>query len=178
MELRYEGDAASGAGTGPVATAAAVLPDDAVAGGVAAWMRALGALSVVFSMVALALTALLVFHIGNEIALRAAAVLAATFALSAGVASVVTKQMYRLLSRRIDLMSQAIEATPGAYLILSSDDVMVYANGAFRRFFPALRGAPLAALAARAGGVDLVRLKHDALRAGQALGVLAVANAA
>ncbi|MGH6969265.1 MAG: PAS domain S-box protein, partial [Stellaceae bacterium] len=41
-----------------------------------------------------------------------------------------------------------------------------------------LQGAPLAALGARAGGIDLMRLKHDALRAGQALGVLAIANAA
>jgi len=176
MELRYEGDAASGVETGPVSTVASVLPDDAVAGGVVAWMRALGALSVLFSAVAIVLTALLVFGMGNEVVLRAAAVLAATFALGAGVASVVAKQMHRLLSRRIDLMSQVIEATSGAHLVLSPDDAMVYANGAFHRFFPDLHGAPLAALARRAGGVDLVRLKHDALRGGQALGVLAVAN--
>ncbi|MDE1931528.1 MAG: PAS domain-containing protein, partial [Alphaproteobacteria bacterium] len=178
MELRYEGDAASGVETAPVSMAASVLPDDAVAGGVVSWMRALGALSVLFSVFALALTALLIFGFGNAVALRAAAVLAATFALAAGVASVVAKQMHRLLSRRIDLTSQAIEATPGAHLILSPNDALVYANSAFRRFFPDLHGAPLAALARRAGGVDLVRLKHDALRGGQALGVLAVANGA
>jgi len=176
MELRYEGGAAAGVETVPVSMAASVLPDDAVAGGIVTWMRALAALSVLFSVVAIALTALLIFGFGNDVALRAAAVLAATFALAAGVASVVAKQMHRLLSRRIDLTSQAIEATPGAHLILSPNDAMVYANGAFRRFFPDLHGAPLAALARRAGGVDLVRLKHDALRAGQALGVLAVAN--
>ncbi|HKR18919.1 MAG TPA: PAS domain S-box protein [Stellaceae bacterium] len=178
MELRYEGDAASGVETAPVSTAASVLPDDAVAGGVVTWMRALGALSVLFSAVAIVLTTLLIFDFGNAAALRAAAVLAATFALGAGVASVVAKQMHRLLSRRIDLMSQAIEATPGAHLVLSPDDALVYANGAFRRFFPSLHGAPLAVLARRAGGVDLMRLKHDALRGGQALGVLAVANEA
>ncbi|MGH6984175.1 MAG: response regulator [Stellaceae bacterium] len=178
MELRYEGDAASGVETAPVSMAASVLPDDAVAGGVVSWMRALGALSVLFSVFAIALTALLIFGFGNAAALRAAAVLAATFALAAGVASVVAKQMHRLLSRRIDLTSQAIEATPGAHLILSPNDALVYANGAFRRFFPGLHGAPLAALAQRAGGVDLVRLKHDALRGGQSLGVLAVANGA
>ena len=178
MELRYEGDAASGVETAPVSTAASVLPDDAVAGGVVTWMRALGALSVLFSAVAIVLTTLLIFDFGNAAVLRAAAVLAATFALGAGVASVVAKQMHRLLSRRIDLMSQAIEATPGAHLVLSPDDALVYANGAFRRFFPSLHGAPLAVLARRAGGVDLMRLKHDALRGGQALGVLAVANEA
>ena len=178
MELRYEGDAASGVETASVSTAASVLPDDAVAGSGVTWMRALSALSVLFSFVAIALTALLIFSLGNEVALRAAAVLAATFALGTGIASVVTKQMHRLLSRRIDLVSQAIEATPGAHLVLSPNDAMVYANGAFRRFFPGLRGAPLAALARRAGGVDLVRLKNDALRGGQALGVLAVANGA
>ena len=176
MELRYEGDAASGVETAPVSMAASVLPDDAVGGVVVSWMRALGALSVLFSVFAIALTALLMFGFGNAVALRAAAVLAATFALAAGVASVVTKQMHRLLSRRIDLTSQAIETTPGAHLILSPHDAMVYANSAFRRFFPDLHGAPLAALARRAGGVDLVRLKHDALRSGQALGVLAIAN--
>src|SRR5579872_795630 len=178
MELRYEGEAAAGVETVPVSMAASVVPDDAVAGGIVTWVRALGALSVLFSVVAIALTALLIFGLGNDVALRAAAVLAATFALAAGVASVVAKQMHRLLSRRIDLTSQAIEATPGAHLILSPNDAMVYANGAFRRFFPDLHGAPLAALARRAGGVDLVRLKHDALRTGQALGVLAIANGA
>jgi len=178
MELRYEGDAASDVETGPVSMAASVLPDDAVAGGVVNWMRALGALSVLFSGFAIALTALLMFEFGNAAVLRAAAVLAATFALAAGVASVVAKQMHRLLSRRIDLTSQAIEATPGAHLILSPHDAMIYANSAFRRFFPDLHGSPLAALARRAGGVDLARLKHDALRGGQALGVLAVANGA
>ena len=176
MELRYGGDVASGVETAPVSTAASVLPDDAVAGGVVTWMRSLGLLSVLFSAVAIALTALLIFGLGNEGALRAAAVLAATFALGTGVASVVAKRMHRLLSRRIDLMSQAIEATPGAHLVLSPNDAMVYANGPFRRFFPGLHGAPLAALARRAGSVDLVRLKNDALRSGQALGVLAVAS--
>ncbi|MGH6969448.1 MAG: hypothetical protein ACREEN_10140, partial [Stellaceae bacterium] len=92
-----------------------MLPDDVVAGGGVAWVRALGALSVLLSALALALTGLLLFHIGNALLLRPVAVLAATFALGAGVASVVAKQMHRLLSRRIDLMSQAIEASPGAH---------------------------------------------------------------
>ena len=177
MDLPYEGDAASRAET-PVSVAASVLPDDAVAGGVEVWMRALGALSVFFSVVALTVTALLFFHVWNDSLLRPVAVLAATFALGAGVASVVAKQMRALLSRRIDLMSQAIEASPGAHLILSPGDDTVYANGAFRRFFPTLGAAPLAALGARAGDVDLRRLKQDAVRAGQARGVLAVRDAA
>src|SRR5579872_392173 len=99
MEQRYQGDAASGVETGPVSMAASVLPDDTVAGGVVSWMRALGALSVLFSAVAIALTALLLFGVGNNVALRAAAVLAATFALGTGVASVVAKQMHRASCR-------------------------------------------------------------------------------
>ncbi|MDE2165344.1 MAG: PAS domain S-box protein [Alphaproteobacteria bacterium] len=162
----------------PVSVAASVLPDDAVAGGVLTWMRALGALSVAFSAVALGITALLVFHASNNTLLRPVAVVAATFALGAGVASVVAKQMHTLLSRRIDLMSQAIESSPGAHLILSPDDHAVYANGACHRFFPGIGKAPLAALGARVGDVDLRRLKQDALRVGQSRGVLAVPNAA
>src|SRR5579875_93852 len=177
MELQHEGEAASRARTGPVSAVASVLPDDAIAGGVLAWMRVLGALSICCSAAALVLTALLIAQIGDAGTLRPAAVVVATFALGAGVASVVAKQIHLLLSRRIDLMSQAIEATPGAQLILSVDDGLVYANGAFHRFFPGLEGPPLTALGARVGGVDLVRLKHDALRAGRAFGVLAVPDA-
>jgi two-component system cell cycle sensor histidine kinase/response regulator CckA len=178
MELRYEGDAASRARTGPVPVSPSILPGDKAAGGAIVWARALAVVSAALSLVALTATALLVAHAWNAPLLRPVAVVTAIFAFGTGVAGLVIKQTHARLARRVDLMGQAIEASPGGHLILSWTDEMVYANGTLHRFFPALGDAPLAALGACAGNVDLRRLKQDAFHAGQARGILAVPNAA
>jgi len=178
MALPSERDAARRARSAS-SLAASVLPDDAAAGGVAAWMRALGASSVVFSLAAVVATALIVFHLSDNIAiaLRPSAVVFATLALASGVAAVVARQMLALLSRRIDLMSQALEASANGHLILDPKGAMAYANGAFRRFFPGLNGQPLAELARRgADEAELDGLKEAARRTGRAHGIIVIRN--
>src|ERR1700683_4119374 len=124
-------------------------PDDSMVGGVAGWMRALGAISVAFSLGAGTATALLFFQISDVWLLRPAALILATLALGAGAASVVAWHMHALLSKRIDLMSQALEASSTAHLILTPAGGMAFANAAFYRFFPGLTGSPLAGLVYR-----------------------------
>jgi len=156
--------------------AAAGAPEDAVAGNVATWMRALGVLSVAFSLAAVLATTLFVFHVNDAPVLRPIAVILATLALGSGVASVVARQMHAMLGSRIDLMSQALESSANAHLILNPQGAMAYANGAFHRFFPHCEGPPLAALAQRAAaeGGNLPRLRDQALHEGRAAGVVAV----
>ncbi len=186
MDLPYGGDgakrkAASRARNRASAHAGeAASPDDSVAGGVAGWMRALGALSVVFSLGAAAATGLILFHLSGAVSLlRPAAVILATLALGAGAASVVARQMHALLSKRIDLMSQALEASATAHLILTPSGGMAYANAAFYRFFPGFTGSPLAALVTRnesqgSAATDFARLKEEALRLGRAASLVAM----
>src|SRR5665213_1116482 len=156
--------------------AAAGAPEDAVAGNVATWMRALGVLSVAFSLAAVLATTLFVFHVNDAPVLRPIAVILATLALGSGVASVVARQMHAMLGSRIDLMSQALESSANAHLILNPQGAMAYANGAFHRFFPHCEGPPLTALAQRAAaeGGNLPRLRDQALHEGRAAGVVAV----
>jgi len=154
-------------------------PDDSMVGGVAGWMRALGAISVAFSLGAGTATALLFFQISDVWLLRPAALILATLALGAGAASVVAWHMHALLSKRIDLMSQALEASSTAHLILTPAGGMAFANAAFYRFFPGLTGSPLAGLVYRnetdgSAATDFARLKEEAQRTGRAASVVAM----
>jgi len=184
MDFPYGGDGAKRkAASRPPSPAHARAPapaDDAVVGGVAGWMRALGALSVAFSLGATAATGLILFHLSDAAwLLRPAVVVLATLALGAGAASVVARQMHALLSKRIDLMSQALEASATAHLILTPSGGMAYANAAFYRFFPGFTGSPLAALVTRneskgSAATDFARLKEEAQRSGRAASLVAM----
>src|SRR5579862_5103237 len=159
---------------------AAAPPDDSVAGGAAGWMRALGALSIAFSLGAVASTLLLAFKFPEAAwLLRPAAVALATLALGSGLASMVARQIHALLSKRIDLMSQALEASATAHLILTQAGGMAYANAAFYRFFPGFTGSPLAALVRRnaaegSAATDFARLKEEAQARGRAHSIVAM----
>src|SRR5665213_4621113 len=139
IDLPIDGRAKRGA-RGATSFAAVGAPEDAVAGNVATWMRALGVLSVAFSLAAVLATTLFVFHVNDAPVLRPIAVILATLALGSGVASVVARQMHAMLGSRIDLMSQALESSANAHLILNPQGAMAYANGAFHRFFPHCEG--------------------------------------
>jgi two-component system cell cycle sensor histidine kinase/response regulator CckA len=107
-------------------------------------------------------------------------------ALSGGVVGLlglVGGQMQRALSGRVDLLSQALEASPNAHLILAPDGAVAYANAAFHRFFPELGSPPLDALEERFAGdeaaaAEFARLRHEASHYGRAQGRLALRYAA
>ena len=170
MDVSYPGDRAKRDAAVRAEHTAFTASDDAVTGSVANWTRGLGLISVVFSIVAVGSTTLMVFHLFDHPFLRPAAVIFATLALGAGVASVVARQLHSIMSSRIDLMSQALEASANAHLILAPDGAMAHANKAFHKFFPGLAGSPIAALTTRAGrsgyAIDLAALRDTARRDG------------
>ena len=78
------------------------------------------------------------------------------------------------LGGRLALLSQALEASPKAHLIVGAGRRLAYANAAFRRFFPA-RLAPLETLGQRRArddpaADDFARLRRDARERGSARG--------
>ena len=73
------------------------------------------------------------------------------FALAAlgGAAALAARRAQSALLGRLDLFSQALEASPDAQLVLAPDQSIAYANGAFHVLFPRLATKPLEAIAGR-----------------------------
>jgi len=155
---------------------AAVLP---ASFGMPVWMRRLGTIAIACGVLALALFLVsLAEFIGGDAARPAALVFVALAAMN-GIASIVAKQVHAALAGRLDLLSQALEASPNAHLIVAPDGSIAYANAAFHRFFPDLQGPPLDAIQRRfaedeATTAEFARLRHEASHYGRAHGRLAL----
>jgi two-component system, cell cycle sensor histidine kinase and response regulator CckA len=144
--------------------------------GMPAWMRRLGAIAIVCGLLAviMGLVSLAEFVRARPFALGFA-VIAGVF----GMAAVVTRQVHAALAGRVDLLSQALEASQNAHLVLARDGGIAYANAAFLRFFPELGSPPLDALARRFAAdetmvAEFARLRHEARQYGRAHGRLAL----
>ncbi len=143
------------------------------------WMHALSAAAVLLSLAALSLVALLFTESLEGDLAQPAAVTLAGLALLCGVAAAVARVVHASFADRLVLLSQALEATADAHLIVGPDGGMAYANAAFRRFFGSAK-RPLDAIARRVAdderaAADFARLEHDAAERGSATGRIAVA---
>jgi two-component system cell cycle sensor histidine kinase/response regulator CckA len=146
------------------------------AAGMPAWMRRMGAIAIVCGLLAVVMgfVSLAEFVQERPVALGFA-IIAGLF----GMAAVVTRQVHAALAGRVDLLSQALEASQNAHLVLARDGGIAYANAAFRRFFPELGSPPLDALGKRFAAddttaVEFARLRHEAAQYGRAHGRLAL----
>jgi two-component system, cell cycle sensor histidine kinase and response regulator CckA len=147
------------------------------------WMRRLGAAAIVCGLLAAVLLLVsLAELIGGGMA-RSAAITLIALAAVFGLAAVVARQVHAALAGRLDLLSQALEASPNAHLILAPNGQVAYANAAFHRFFPDLEKPPLDALDRRfANGEgtigEFARLRLEAAQYGRAQGRIALRYAA
>ena len=145
------------------------------------WVIGLAAVTVVSSLAALLCARLLVLGLGPPGRLSLSAILLAALAIGCGVASIVGRQVHVALISRLDLLSEALESSANAYLIVTANGAANYANATFERLFGPLDWAPLAALDARlaasAGPTDdLKSLQHDLADKGRARGRIAIAR--
>jgi two-component system cell cycle sensor histidine kinase/response regulator CckA len=161
----------------PHGTVAAPAP--AGLAGAPRWMRWLGAIAIACAGLAalLLLVSLFAWVEGGRARVAAAALIGLAGAF--GMAGVLGRQMQRALGGRVDLLSQALEASANAHLILAPDGGIAYANAAFRRFFPGFAGAPLEALGQRfatdeGSAAEFARLRHEVWHLGRAQGRLAL----
>src|SRR5205823_10276151 len=83
---------------------------------------------------------------GPGVELTATAILAV--AAVVGAVAGAARWMHAALAARVDILSQALEASPDAQLILTGDGRTAYANTAFHGLFPQSGNAPLARIAA------------------------------
>ncbi|HEV2548425.1 MAG TPA: hypothetical protein VGU20_13880, partial [Stellaceae bacterium] len=157
------------------------LLEGALPGAVGAplWMRRLGATAIVCGLLAAVLLLVsLAELIGGGMA-RSAAITLIVLAGVFGLAAIVARQVHAALAGRLDLLSQALEASPNAHLILAPNGQVAYDNAAFHRFFPNLEKPPLDALDRRfAGGEgtigEFARLRLEAAQYGRAQGRIAL----
>ena len=143
------------------------------------WMRRLGAIAIVCGVLALALLMVsLAELIGGGMA-RSAAITLVALAGVFGIAAIVARHVHAALAGRLDLLGQALEASPNAHLIMAPNGHVAYANAAFHRFFPDLETPPLDALDRRFAAADgaageFARLRLEASQYGRAQGRIAL----
>jgi two-component system cell cycle sensor histidine kinase/response regulator CckA len=106
---------------------------------------------------------------------RVVAVVVAITALGGlvGVAAIAALWVHGGLDTRVDILSEALEASPDAQLIVAPDGSMTYANTTFMSLFAADGGAPLDRLAAAVAdleaGIDFQRLRSQAMAGARAI---------
>jgi PAS domain-containing protein len=125
---------------------AAALPS---AAGVPSWMRRLSAIALGCAALGLALLIVSLAEFVEARTARPLALVLIVFAAACGLASLVARQVHAALAGRVDLLSQALEASPNAHLVVAPDGSIAYANAAFHRFFPELGSPPIDAIARR-----------------------------
>jgi two-component system, cell cycle sensor histidine kinase and response regulator CckA len=149
------------------------------AAGLPAWMRGLVAVAVGCAVLGLGLLVVALTALSGNALARPLAIVLIFVAAACGLASLVARQVHAALAGRVDLLSQALEASPNAHLVVAPDDSIAYANAAFHRFFPDLGNPPLDAIARRfaedeGAAREFLRLRQDAARSGRAAGRLAL----
>ena len=149
------------------------------ASGLPAWMRRLGAIAIICTILAVVLFGIsLAEYVEGAIA-RPLALVLIIFAAGCGLVSLAARRVHAALAGRVDLLGQALEASPNAHLIVAPDGSVAYANAAFHHFFPELGGPPLEAIARRfaedqASAAEFLRLRQEVARTGRAGGSLAL----
>jgi two-component system, cell cycle sensor histidine kinase and response regulator CckA len=133
----------------------------------AALILAAGALGAVFLYVAKVIS-------GANVATAAATIVA--FAAVFGAAATAVQRMHAALAGRVDILSQALDASPDPQLILAPDGRIAYANTAFHDLFPQTGEPALARLSAALADplsmADFVRLKSSANAGARAIAAL------
>ncbi len=142
-------------------------------------MIALGWAGLACAVVALSLPLLFRGQLGEGSAARMAIPAAALLAVLCGVAAAVGRWVHATLVGRLDLLGQALEASPNAHLVIAPEGAIAYANAAFHRFFPELDQAPLDAIAARLAGepaslMEFARIRSEVRQRDQACGQIAL----
>jgi two-component system cell cycle sensor histidine kinase/response regulator CckA len=145
------------------------------------WIGVLGNLAMLLAAGGAGLGSLYFAQIvsGPGIALTATAILA--LAAVVGAVAGAARWMHAALAARVDILSQALEASPDAQLILTADGRTAYANTAFHGLFPQSGNAPLArfaaALADTESGADFERLRSRAVAGARAIAALPLRDA-
>ncbi|MGH7092997.1 MAG: hypothetical protein ACREFB_05625, partial [Stellaceae bacterium] len=109
------------------------------------WIRWLAHIALVFAAIGVGVGVLAAVIPGTHVAVTA--VTMTGLAGITGVSAFAARWVHAALSGRVDMLSQALEASPDAQLVVASDGSIAYANTAFHDLFPQADAAPLARIA-------------------------------
>jgi two-component system cell cycle sensor histidine kinase/response regulator CckA len=113
--------------------------------------------------------------------MQATAIAAGGLAAIAGIAAISARWVHGALVGRVDILSQALEASSDAQLIVRADGRIAYANTAFYLLFPDTGGSPLdriaAAIAESDAVADFQRLRERAAAGMRAIAALPLRDA-
>jgi len=102
-------------------------------------------------------------------------------AIISGFAAFAARAMHTALAGRVDILSQALDASADAQVIFAPDGSIAYANTAFHELFPQIPEAPLARIAAALSDpdsrADFERLCSRAAAGARAISALPLRNA-
>ncbi len=137
------------------------------------WIGLLGNAALLLVATALAVAGLYFSGVIAGTNVGAAAVTIFALAVIVGVAAALVHSMHAALGRRVDILSQALDASPDAQLILTPDGRIAYANTAFDDLFPQSDEPPLARIALSIAD-PLSMTEFDRLRSRSAAGARAI----
>src|SRR5689334_11956663 len=112
-----------------------------------AWAGHLASAALILSVAAIGATLLFTRLIDHD-EIPAAAILVVVFAVVLGAFVGVARWSYAALAGRVDILTQALDASPDPQLILAPDGRITYANTAYRELFPLAHEHPIPAIAA------------------------------
>ena len=138
-----------------------------------AWIGLLSNVALLLVATGLAVAALYVVGVIEGSNIAAAAISIFALAAITGVAAAVAHSIHSVLGSRVDILSQALDASPDAQLILTPDGGIAYANTAFHNLFPGSEEPPLARIAMALAEPDSMT-EFDRLRSRSAAGARAI----
>jgi PAS domain-containing protein len=116
------------------------------------WLRSLAALALALCLFGAGIGILNFARVTAGLEAQAMAVM--LLGVVAGVAAMTVHWAHTALVGRVDILSQALDASPDAQLIIAPNGSVVYANAAFNLLFPGTDEAPLDRIA-RAVAADV-----------------------
>ncbi|HKS88951.1 MAG TPA: PAS domain-containing protein [Stellaceae bacterium] len=145
------------------------------------WIVLLGNLALILAVTALAVGSLYGAQVisGAKVPMAALAILGIAGVI--GVAAGVAHRMNELLGGRVDVLSQALDTSPDAQLILAPNGRIAYANTAFHDLFPQFDKPAIeriaAALPDAEASADFERLRSQAAAGARAITALPLRDA-
>ncbi|MBV9826848.1 MAG: PAS domain-containing protein [Alphaproteobacteria bacterium] len=140
------------------------------------WMAVLGTAGAILIAAGFGVGALYGFNVIPGASIAAMIITVVTLAAIIGVAAGIAHWMHTVLAGRVDVLSQALDASPDAQLILGPTGRIAYANTAFYNLFPQNEQPPLShiasALADAESHPDFERLRDRAAAGMHAIAAL------
>ena len=137
------------------------------------WVGIMAQAAVILAAIGIGIGILYAAEVISGVRVVAMVVALAALAGLVGVAAIAAHWVHGGLEGRVDILSQALEASPDAQLIVTPDGRVAYANTAFTSLFAPDGGSPLDRLAAAVAdleaGIDFQRLRSQAMAGARAI---------